>query len=293
MGRLLISFSGGETSALMAKLIRARWHNRYAEIITVFSNTGQENEETLQFVDRCDREFGLNVVWIEAVTNPERGQGVKARVVDLATADRSGAAFEAMIAKHGIPGPGFIHCTRELKERPITAYARSIGWGAGTYDTAIGIRIDEIDRMNPRAAELGLIYPLVRPWPHRKIDVNEHWNANGWRLGLKGYQGNCRTCWKKSLRKLLTIADESPEAFDFFERMEAKYPMAGANPRQEPKRFFRDRLTVADIRELAKQPFEPAVDDARVYQTDMLQGFDLDVGGGCEESCEVDFGEAA
>ena len=147
MGRLLISFSGGETSALMAKLIRARWHNRYAEIITVFSNTGQENEETLQFVDRCDREFGLNVVWIEAVTNPERGQGVKARVVDLATADRSGAAFEAMIAKHGIPGPGFIHCTRELKERPITAYARSIGWGAGTYDTAIGIRIDEIDRM--------------------------------------------------------------------------------------------------------------------------------------------------
>lgn len=52
--RLLISFSGGETSALMAKLILDRMAGEYDEIRTVFANTGQENEETLRFVDRCD-----------------------------------------------------------------------------------------------------------------------------------------------------------------------------------------------------------------------------------------------
>jgi hypothetical protein len=294
MRRLLISFSGGETSALMTKIIHERWQARYDEIVTVFANTGQENEETLEFVQRCDEAWAWNVVWVEAITDPRSGKGVRARVVDFSTADRTGAVFEAMIAKHGIPGPGFVHCTRELKERAITAYVRSIGWKAGTYDTAIGIRVDEIDRMNPQAREKRLLYPMVSPFPRRKVDVNDFWIRQNWRLPLKGYQGNCRTCWKKSLRKLLTIMVETPEAFDFFERMEATYPLAGANPRNEPKRFFRGKLTVADIRRLAAEGnFEPAEDDARQYQTDLLHGFDLDLGGGCSESCEVEFGEAA
>jgi hypothetical protein len=222
------------------------------------------------------------------------GHGVKARVVDFATADREGAVFEAVIAKHGLPGPGFPHCSRELKERTITAYLRARGWLAGSYDTAIGIRIDEIDRMNPTAASKRLVYPMIKPWPHRKTDVNGFFARQNWRLDIKGYQGNCRWCWKKSLRKLLTIMAETPDAFDFPERMEATYPMAGPNPRNEPKRFFRGHLTVADIRRLAAEGnFEPAQDDARSYQTDRLHGVDLDVGAGCEESCEVEFGEAS
>lgn len=292
--RLLISFSGGETSALMARLIHERWHNRYDEIITVFANTGQENEETLQFVQQCDDAYGWGVIWIEAVTDPQRGKGVTAKVVDFSTANRDGAPFEAMISKLGIPGPGFAHCTRELKERAITSYCRSIGWGAGTYDTAIGIRIDEVDRANPSARQKRLLYPLASEWPRRKPDVNAHWDCQPFRLRLKGYQGNCRTCWKKSLRKHLTIMSETPDAYDFFERMEATYPKTGANPRDEEKRFFRDRLKVADIRRLAAEGnFEPAEDDAAVYQTDMFAGLELDVGGGCEESCEVTFDDAA
>jgi hypothetical protein len=294
MGRLLISFSGGETSALMTKLIHERWRGRYEEIVTVFANTGQENEQTLEFVRRCDEAFKWGVVWVEAVVDPRPMTGTKATVVAYETANRDGSVFEAVIAKYGIPGPGFLHCTRELKERPIRDYVRSIGWKAGSYDTAIGIRIDEIDRQNPHARKLRLTYPLIKPFPHRKIDVNDFWAKQPWRLELKGYHGNCRWCWKKSLRKHLTIAKETPDAFDFPERMEALYPKAGSNPNDEVKRFFRNRLTVAEIRQMAaKGRFEPAEDDARVYQTDLLQGFDLDIGGGCSESCEVDFGEAA
>jgi 3'-phosphoadenosine 5'-phosphosulfate sulfotransferase (PAPS reductase)/FAD synthetase len=50
--RLLVSFSGGETSALMTKLCHERLSDQYDEILTVFSNTGQEDEATLEFVDR-------------------------------------------------------------------------------------------------------------------------------------------------------------------------------------------------------------------------------------------------
>ena len=294
MTRLLVSFSGGETSAYMTKLIHERWHNRYSEIVTVFANATQENDETLEFVQQCDDFYGWGVVWVEAAIDPERGSGTKHRVVDFATADRVGGVFEEMIAKYGIPGPGFPHCTRELKLNPIRSCARSIGWEAGSYDTAIGIRVDEIDRMEANAAESRIIYPLVSDWPTRKIDINEHWVRQPFRLQLKGYQSNCKTCWKKSLRKHLTIMKETPEAFDFFELMEAKYPKAGANPNDEVKRFFRQHRSVADIRELAATvPFTPATDDAREYQTDIFSALALDLSSDCDEGCEVNFGDAA
>jgi hypothetical protein len=288
--RLLVSFSGGETSALMTKLCHERLGDQYDEILTVFSNTGQENEATLEFVDRCDRKWGWNVVWIETVMSEEKGVGARARVVDFATASRNGEPFEDVIRKHGIPNSSFPHCTREMKERPIRAYAKSIGWKTGSYDTAIGIRIDEIDRMNHKAKALHLVYPMVNPFPHRKLDVNAFWDAQDFRLTLKGYQGNCRSCWKKSYRKLLTIMSEDPESFDFFERMESTYPMAGPNPKQEEKRFFRGKLKVEDLRRMAAEGnFAPAADDSRVYPTDTLEGLELDLAGGCSESCEVEF----
>lgn len=294
MSRLCISFSGGETSALMTKLIHERWGNRYSEIVTVFANTGQENEETLEFVHQCERHFGWDVVWLEAVVDPEHGKGTSFRVTDFADADRDGDVFESVIAKFGIPGPGFPHCTRELKQRPITSYLRSIGWSSGSYDTAIGIRVDEFDRMTADASQKGLIYPLVSPWHLRKVDVNEFWSSQPFRLNLKGYQGNCKWCWKKSLRKHLTMARETPEVFDFPERMETTYPLAGPNPLGQTKRFFRERRTVADIKALAATTqFESAADDAREYQIDIFSELALDLGGGCDDGCEVDFGEAA
>lgn len=291
VSRLLVSFSGGETSAYMTKLIHERWHNRYSEIVTVFANSSQENEQTLDFVKSCDDEFGWGVVWVEAEVNENAGHGTRHKQTDYAGADRVGDVFEAVIAKYGIPGPGFPHCTRELKQRPITSYVRSIGWGAGSYHTAIGIRVDEIDRMSN---DDSLIYPLISEWPTRKIDINEFWASQAFRLPLKGYQGNCKWCWKKSLRKQMTIIRETPDAFDFPERMEAKYPMAGPNPRGEIKRFFRERRTVEDIRALAETTsFTPASDDAREYQTDIFSALALDLGGDCDDGCEIDFGAAA
>jgi hypothetical protein len=289
MKRLLISFSGGETSALMTILALKKLAPRYDEIRTVFANTGEENEQTLEFVHRCDEAFGFKTAWIEAVTPPERGVGARCREVTFETASRDGEPFEEMIQKHGIPGPGRPFCSKELKARPITRWARENGWLPGSYDLAIGIRADEIDRMSPDAPRRRIIYPLVKMFPHTKPMVNQFWDDQPFRLGLKGYQGNCKWCWKKSLRKHLTIISESPSSYDFPERMELAYPLTGAGSTGEPKRFFRGNLTVSDLRQMARQDFVPADDDARIDQRDMLYDIELDTGGGCEESCEVSF----
>lgn len=294
MSRLLISFSGGETSALMAKLCMERMAKDYDEIRTVFANTGQENEETLEFVNRCDKAFGLNVIWIEAVTPEQRGVGARYREVNFETASRNGEPFEEMIRKHGIPNRAMPLCSKELKGRPIKRWAREHGWLPGSFDMAIGIRTDEIDRMSPNAKRDGIIYPLVSRFPHTKPKVNEFWQSQPFRLNLKGYQGNCKWCWKKSLRKHLTLIKENPSAYDFPARMKATYAHAGTNKTGEPRVFFREGRSTHDLLRLAATTkFEPATDDAREYQTDLIEWLDADLDICGSESCEVDFGAAA
>lgn len=61
----VMMFSGGRTSAVLAKHIKEN-PDKYPNVIYVFLNTGKEEEKTLQFVDKCDKEWGLNVIWLEA-----------------------------------------------------------------------------------------------------------------------------------------------------------------------------------------------------------------------------------
>jgi len=292
--RLLISFSGGETSAYMTKLILDEYCDRYDEVAVVFANTGQENEQTLEFVKRCDEAFGFNTVWIEAVVHHGSRRSPTHKIVTYETADRTGQPFEEMIKKYGIPNKRYAHCTRSLKYYPITSYVRSLGWKANTYDTAIGIRIDEIDRMTTDSRKVGIVYPLISWQPTTKPQINSWWAKQPFRLPLKGYQGNCKWCWKKSLRKHLTIMSEMPEAYEFPARMEAQYSYVGPEfdkavrhkplPENYRRVFFRENRSTEDIKRIyeeKKGQFIPANDDAQVFDET------LDVGGGCSESCEV------
>lgn len=294
--KLLIGFSGGETSAFMAQWLRAHKAEEY-EMIFVFANTGQENEQTLEFVEKCDKYFELGVVWIEAIINPKMGQGTRMKVVHFKNASRNGEPFEAHISKYGIPNMENLACTRELKTNTMKAYARSIGWKRSDYEIAIGIRVDEIDRINSRHKEERLIYPLASPkWgiPMTKPKINFYWKQMPFRLELKGYEGNCMACHKKSLRKLLTIAQDTPEKFDWAIKMEKKYeqfiPPSHAHNKaiKLPVRFYRNYLSAKEIIEMSKQPFERAVDDSKNYYTQTeLFGHELDTPNGCSESCEA------
>lgn len=248
------------------------------EFIIVFANTGQEDERTLIFVHWLDREYDLDVVYVEAEVDPRQGMATTFRIVNFATANRDGAVFEAVIAKYGIPNASYLHCNRELKLRPIHAYAQSIGWEKGSYDTAIGIRADEIDRQNVNAARDRLIYPLIKMGVTKDF-VLRWWRQQPFDLNLPEHMGNCLWCWKKTERKHLTLAVERPEVFDFPARMEALYPFAGASD-GTPRRFFRKNWTTLDIKARARLPFEPFV-DGNHYDDPELDG-----SNGCSESCD-------
>lgn len=280
--RLKISFSGGRTSALMLKLILDRMASEYDRIAVTFCNTGQEHEETLKFVNAVDQWLEAGVVWLEAVVHPEHGKGTTHRIVNFETADRAGAVFESVIKKYGIPNPVFRNlCNRELKLRVMDSYCRSIGWETGSYDTAIGIRADEIDRVNPDHRALRLVYPLVDEGV-TKTDVLAWWSKQPFDLQIPEHYGNCVWCWKKSLRKHLTLARECPSAFEFPMRMERLYATAGAGEKE--RTFFRENRSAADILELSKQPFEP-FDPNQPLQMPLIP-IDLP-SGGCSESCET------
>lgn len=324
--KLLISFSGGETSAYMLYWILSNWKNKY-DIKIVFANTGYENEETLIFVQKCAEYFDCEVIWVESVvwysytwngkkyrTNKNRldrlkyvlrkrykvskrvfkreivwnDAGTTHKVVDFSCASRNGEPFEDVIKKYGIPNASTPHCNRELKLAPIRSYLRSIGWKK--YYSAIGIRIDEIDRMNKDRIKKMILYPLISEQPMSKPKINFWWSQQQFRLNLKGYQGNCKACWKKSDAKLYTILKENPEHFEFIERMEEKYskfipPTRIAKMKKEGKevpkstQFFRKNRD-SKVLKLESQNFHKQVkDDASIleYQTELNY----------EESCDI------
>lgn len=297
--RLFISFSGGETSAYMARLLTTQWRNRWDKVVCAFANTAEENEQTLQFVKKCDEAFGLDVVWVEAIVHPGQRKVTTHRVVSFETASRAGEPYEAVIQKYGIPNKKFPHCTRELKLRPLQHLMATIGWEPGTYDTAIGIRADEPQRRSPNAEGARIIYPLLDWQPTTKPEVNQFWMAQPFRLELCGYQGNCKWCWKKSFRKLLTLMDDNPANFDFPERMERQYGKIGAEFKKEVapdyrRTFFRGNKSVTDLQvmyAIAADVLDRAENDAIVLPNGERVSLDAEPDDGCVETCEVDFAE--
>lgn len=243
--KIIISFSGGRTSAYMAYKMQFSPEFSEFEKHYVFANTGKELEETLIFADRCDKEFGLNLVYVEAIINPEMGVGCSYKIVDFETADRSGRPFNEMVQKFDIPNKSAPMCTKELKERPMGKWAKKTI--EKDYVWAIGMRIDERKRQKFTPNK---IYPLITTWPTNERMVRDFWNRMPFDLGLKDYQGNCDLCWKKSLMKRLTIISENPSIADQWEAWENSSEYV----------FDRDGFTIAQLKEMANRPFKKTVD---------------------------------
>lgn len=286
--RLFISFSGGETSAYMTHLLLTKWRDRFGDVRIAFANTGEENKETLEFVKRCETIFPEPVTWIESVPYAGQKKSSGFQVVSFETASRRGEPFEKFIQKYGVPNAAFPACTRELKKNPLNAFARS-QWD-DPYVTAIGIRADEVAR---KKDDSKIVYPLIDWQPITKRDVNAFWAKQSFRLELAGYQGNCKWCWKKSLRKHLTLMRENPEQFDFPERMEREYGFVGPefqkpSPPIKGRVFFRQHLSTRDLKTVCANlddSFVAAEDDSINYE-DLNLSLDLEPDG-CVESCEV------
>ena len=265
---LVISFSGGETSAYLCKWLLDNKSNDY-NMIFIFANTGDEEEETLNFVNNCSTEWNINIIWVEALVNHKERISSKHKIVNFHTASRNREPFIEVIKKYGIPNQNFLHCNRELKLNPINSYIKSIGWK--NYETAIGIRIDEIDRVNINRKRFNLIYPLIELKPTTKQEVNNWWKNQNFRLNLKSYYTNCRTCWKKSDVVLAKIYKENPYYFEFNKQMELIYG------KDKYVFFRRGRSTeklIEDLQKINKLPIDKHKDSN--FQTNLFN-----------ESCDI------
>lgn len=287
--KLCVSFSGGKTSGFMTTKILENYLHQYEMLIT-FANTGRENDKTLEFVNDCanywNERFGINVVWLEAITHMEHGKGQTSRIVTFESASRDGEPFEQFISKEGIPSMAYPQCSERLKTFAMNHYRKQAGFNK--CKTAIGIRVDEQKRRgSPKTVtKYNIVYPLLDWFPSDKQDVNSFWENMPFNLELEEHQGNCKDCWKKSNIKLWLIALESPEYFDFAKKMEERYSSIKANRGKNDlfglnvvdRRFYRGHKTAQQM-----------LDDANGCDINTLRkliGTSQDVNSGCSESCE-------
>jgi hypothetical protein len=271
MKLLVCTFSGGRTSAFMGQFLNSYDKYKNYDKLFVFANTGKEKEETLKFIDQCDKHWGLGVVWLEAKINKEKGKGTDFKVVDFKTASRNGEPFEDMLKAYPMPNPFVSNCTRELKQTPMNKYIKSLGYNEVL--TAIGIRYDERHRKSNTAKEQNIIYPLC---DDIKVDSNfirSWWDKQCFDLELKDYEGNCDLCFKKSLRKRLTIIKENPSSAKWWLDMEKKY-----GTEQYPRFDLRTNKTIDEIIDLSKKPFRTVEDKHEISkkQTSLFDNLDMD-----------------
>jgi hypothetical protein len=258
---IIVSVSGGRSSHYMAYRMQRDPSFANDRLVYVFANTGKERPETLDFVHKCDVQWALGIVWLEAFVSDTYGEGTTFRRVTYETAAREGEPFESVIRKYSISNAAYPHCTRELKQRPINKYALSVF--GDNYTTAIGIRADEVRRIKPRVDR---IYPLFQ-YGVTVAQVRSFWNSASFDLALKDYEGNCDLCWKKSRRKLLTILKERPGAAAWWDSMERKYGadrLASRNNASIPEGagivFGRQNESMASLLTASAQQFTPATD---------------------------------
>ena len=248
----VILFSGGRTSAFLSKYIKE--HPYYKDCIFIFANTGKEKEETLIFADKCDKEFNLNLIWLEASINYEKGKGTTYKIVDFKTASRNGEPFEAMLKKYPLPNNKASNCTRELKQNPINSYLRT-NYKNYNIIKVIGIRADEAHRKSINAEIEKTIYPLCDEITVDNKFIRNWWERQNFNLELKDYEGNCDLCFKKSLKKRLTIIKENPESAKWWLEMEQKY-----SSEEIPRFDLRTNKSIEELIKMAQRPFTKAQD---------------------------------
>ena len=211
----IINFSGGRTSAYMAKRLIDEGLDNY---VVTFQNTGKEMQGTLDFINECDKRWNLNIVWLEY------RYGNNFEVVDYETASRNGRPFEELIAyKRGfLPSSVMRFCTEELKINTLKRWAKSIG--VTEWNHFIGIRYDEPRRWSKSSnmpQYMSVEHPLVR-WKTTKPEVLDWWGKQDFDLMVNEPYGNCDGCFLKGKGKLAIIAKEKPELFDWWIEQEKK-----------------------------------------------------------------------
>lgn len=226
-----IGVSGGRTSAYLLYQVLERNGGLPENARAIFTNTGKEREETLEFVAEIERQWNVSIIWLEFERN-EKATGYKNdpknlyRIVTFETASRKGEPFElAMKARKSIPGTGQRFCTSMLKIYPSDRYLKyGLGWkDRSQIRKLLGIRADEEKRAAVAfLSECPVRLPLLSARVTGK-EIAEFWEEQPFNLQLENTFGNCDLCFMKSINKARRIVKEEPGRADWWIEMEERY----------------------------------------------------------------------
>ena len=261
-GPALISFSGGRTSGYMLhKILQAHDGVLPEDVFVVFANTGKEAEQTLEFVDKCSKEWNVNVRWLEHYFANERPKH-RTKEVCFKTAARNGEPFERLIDdRKFLPNPVARFCTSELKINVMARFMRS--HGHKEWFNVLGLRYDEPHRAvrarNQQWDKWINICPMYDA-KETNDDVLEFWDKNSFDLKLtsvngKTLAGNCDLCYLKAKSTLIKILEEEPERADWWIKQEQKFNQKkGVAEKDGPKATFRKDRNFIQLVEIATGP---------------------------------------
>lgn len=219
---VLISFSGGRTSAYMLKQIIDANNGLPDCAKVLFANTGREMDETLDFVQRCGQEWNVPITWLEY----DRHDGkVAFNTVSHNSASRNGEPLEKTILggrKNSAYLPNIMsrYCTQETKVKTMKRYLVSIGWKHWT--NTVGIRADEAHRVKPSTDKRWTNWFPLADAGATKQDIHAFWRSNSFDLQLPYGVGNCDGCFLKSEAALAAMWRDYPSRMQWWADMEKK-----------------------------------------------------------------------
>jgi len=245
----VISFSGGSTSGFMLwNVLQAHGGKLPDHVLVAFANTGLEHPKTLDFIERCSIEWGVDVNWLEYTGK----EGEKFKEVNYATASRNGEPFAKLIKERNyLPNPVTRFCTVELKIRTIDRWANEQKKMADGHIELIGLRYDEprrVHRIKPNTRKNEAYCPMYDA-RHTLEDVTKFWKNNSFRLEIEQLYGNCVGCFLKGAGKISRIATEHPEFLQWWSNAEKTLVQTD---KPQNARFRLDRPSYAGLLEMAK-----------------------------------------
>ncbi len=109
--QVVVSFSGGRTSAYLCCLIK----KLHPDAVFVFMDTGAEHESTYEFIKQVNDYFDLNLICLRTVVSDKWKEGVSYRVIDIDEIGHDLQPWRDMSLKYGLPyhGGGVLHRQNE------------------------------------------------------------------------------------------------------------------------------------------------------------------------------------
>jgi len=273
MKQIVVSFSGGRTSAYLCGLIK----QLHPDAVFVFMDTGAEHEATYDFIKQVNTYFNLNLVCMRVVINPILGEGNSYQIISIDEIGHDLQPWRDMSLKYGLPYKGGEFCTDRMKTTPFRKYAED-KFGKN-YITFLGIRIDEPKRLRPRD---GFKY-LADISEFEKQDVLDWWAKMPFDLQIPEHLGNCVFCIKKGINKVALAAKDEPELASKFIKMINMDDVRIVESRTTPSNaMYRQNMSLESIIDLyGEMPRDKLAKTIRsTFET-----------GSCSESCEAFSGE--